>query len=490
MRTIGLIGISVAVGALAACSSSSTPATSGDAGNHEPHADAQVADSSGKDAGAKKDTGTTKTDAGSKDSGTEVDAKGSSPDAHTADSSDKADTGTTTSDAGDKADAAPADEQLLITFGGETTSELVSVNVATAAVSGRLQFAGVGMTNATNPTMPFLLEQNADILAQLNPAKPWTVASTWNVLVPPPFDGGAIDSDPYSVVVQAAGKAYVLLYERNEIAVINPSTAVDGGAPSSTIDLSHFVQTGNSDGLVEMTAAAYVPSSQRLYVVLANINQTELAQYGGVICDGEVASVVAIDTTNDTIVSLGGSGPGGSIALTYAAPIDVVYDGAGGRLLIVGSGCYEKPATVGGALGAGTQIGVEQIELSTGKDSSLLAINASDFPAGFVDVPTGFAYIDSTHAIIGFDQTGQAVYNWNPTTTSIGAVIPNAPDVFTYDGHGHLLGTRMDTSDAGIQTNRVVSVAVATGQWTSLGTNVTSLTGTTYVASVDVWPHP
>jgi hypothetical protein len=431
-------------------------------------------------------------DAGGNDSGSEVDAKGSSPDAHTGDSGEKADTGTTTGDAGSKSDAAPADEQLLVTFGGTMTSELVSINVATAAISGRLGFAGVGVTNATNTTAPFLLEQNADILAQLNPAKPWMVASTWNVLVPPPFDSGAIDflADPYSVVVQAAGKAYVLLYERNEIAIVNPSTAVDGGKPASTIDLSHFVQTGNSDGLVEMTAAAYVPSSSRLYVVLANINQAEAATYGGVICDGEVASVVAIDTTNDTIVSLGGSGPGGSIALTYAAPIDMVYDSAGGRLLIVGSGCYEKPATVGGALGAGMQIGVEQIELSTGKDSSLLAISASDFPPGFVDVPTGFAYIDSTHAIIGFDQTGQAVYNWNPTMTSLGAVIPNAPDVFTYDGHGHLLGTRMDTSDAGVETHRVVSVAVATGQWTSLGMNVTSLTGTTYVASVDVWPHP
>jgi hypothetical protein len=382
-------------------------------------------------------------------------------------------------------------EHLLVTFGNGGMSELVAVNVATQAVDGRLQFNGVGATSALSSSSAFLMEQDYDIVGRLDSTEPWTLDSTWNVRVPATMDGGSIYAEPYSVVVQGPSKSYVLLYERNQIAVIDQAAGADGGTPVSTVDLSSFVQAGDSDGLVEMTAAAYVPSMARLYVVLANINQAEEAQYGGVICNGEYATVVAIDTTNDSVVNLGGSGPGGSIALTFAGPITAVYDPLEERLLVVGSGCYDKPAAGGTvAPASGIQRGVEQVALTSGQVTPLLSLDAIQFPPGFVDMPTGFEYIDSSHAIIGFYSTGQAVYNWNPTTTALGANIPNAPDVFTYDGHGHLLGTRLDTTDAGVQSLDVVSVSVSTGTWTSLGTNVTSLTGTTYVASVDVWPHP
>jgi len=36
----------------------------------------------------------------------------------------------------------------------------------------------------------------------------------------------------------------------------------------------------------------------------------------------------------------------------------------------------------------------------------------------------------------------------------------------------------------------VVSVAIATGASTTLATSLTSITGASYTASVDVWPHP
>ena len=497
MRTIRLMGVSaVLTAAMGGCSSSSSPVTAHDAAT--PHEDAgsdsavtQPADAatgdattvtthdatSGADAphavDAHEDAShTTLTDAHEKDVSVEDASK---HDAAEHDSS--------------SADAAPAGPQhVLVTFGGAMTSEMVAVNVATKAVDGRIGFAGFGVTDSRNMTSPFLLQQNYDIVTRLDSVKPWKTDSTWSVAMTDAFDGGSLYSDPVQAVVEAASKAYVIRYDRNDIAVINESSNVDGGAPVSSINLSQFLQAG-SDGLVEMTAAAYVAATNRLYVVLANINQTTAATYGGVICSTEVSTVVAINTLTDTIVSLGGSGPGGSIPLVNYDPVNVVYDAAGNRLIIVSGGCYAKPT--GTTLGSPTLRGIEALDLATGKSASLLELTPTSFPAGFVDMPTSFAYIDSTHAVIGFDSTGQAVYNWNPTTTSLGALIPNAPDVFTYDGDGHLLGTRATTSDAGVVlSTAVVSVAIPGGASTTLATNVTSLTGDTYVSSVDVWPHP
>ena len=79
------------------------------------------------------------------------------------------------------------------------------------------------------------------------------------------------------------------------------------------------------------------------------------------------------------------------------------------------------------------------------------------------------------------------MYNWNPTQTTVGVVIPNAPDVFAYDGNGNILGTRLDSTT---MVTSVVSVAIATGASTTLATSLTSITGASYTASVDVWPHP
>jgi hypothetical protein len=393
-------------------------------------------------------------------------------------------------------DAAPSGPQrLLVTFAAAQTAELVAVNVLAKSVDGRLGFAGFGSTDTRNTTSPFLLEQNADVVAKLDSVSPWMVDATWNVEGTDGPDGGPLYAADPVQVVEVGTKAYVLRYNRNELAVINDAAGLEGGTQTSTIDLSSFVQSGDADGLVEMAAAVYVPSTQRLYVALANINQVEEAAYGGtVVCSGEVSTVIAIDTLTDSLVSLNGTGPAGSLALTYFDPMSVVYDSVENRLLVVGAGCYGAPtAGTDGGLGPAVQRGVEAVDLATGASTSLLELSASAFPVGFNDTPTGFAYIDATHAVLGFDSTGQAVYMWDPTGGTLGSLIPNAPDVFTYDGNGNLLGTRVDTSDAGVASvtsTDVVSVTVPGGVSTTLGTNVTSLVGLTYVASVNIWPHP
>lgn len=468
MRTIGLIGLCAGfTGTIMACSSSSSPATGTDAGNKH---DAAGVDGSHRDTGTTNDGGHPKGDGGptGDDSGVDGGQDAVGP-------------------TGDAMDAPPpGPEQLLVTFGNSAgLGQTVVMNVATKAIEGTISFTGAGVTDARNTSALFLLEQGAHVVAKLDATKPWEVDSTWDVLGTDGPDSGNTEynPDPVGVVVDSGTVAYVLRYERNNIAVINESMNVDAGVPSSTVSLATLVQTGDSDGVVDMTAGVYVASSKRLYVVLGNVDQNVAALYNNsTICNASLTSTLtAIDTTTNTVVSLGGSGPKGSIPLTYYDPTSMVYDAPGGRLIIVSSGCYAKPATVGGAVGDVTERGIEAVDLATGKSTSLLPLTATLFGGTFDDVVTSFAYIDSTHAVVSFDSS--EVYSWNPTMTTVGSVIANAPGVFAYDGNGHLLGTSPPST-------AVISVPIAGGTVTTLSTTGTTLGSSPYVSSVDVWPHP
>jgi len=374
---------------------------------------------------------------------------------------------------------------LLVTFTGATKSETVVVNPGTKHVEGRLGFPGFGITDARNAGGTYLLEQNADIVALLDPTTPWQAETTWDVRLADGTGNGSQYADPVQVVSTGATSAYLLRYYRNDLVVLDTAPGAKGGAPTTTISLDAFVQPGDVDGVVEMTAGVYVPATGRLYVVLGNINQVDQATNGGVVCGSQVSTVLAIDTQTRSVVALGGTGPGGSVALTYYAPLTAVYDPAGNRLIVVGGGCASK-AVEEAALGPAIRRGVESIDLTTGVSTSLLDLTTIDFPAGFVAAPSSFTYIDSTHAILAFDGTGQAVYSWDPTSPKLGALIPYAPDVFTYDGAGHLVGARSDTSASGAKTTDIVSVDISTGVSTMIAANVSSLAGTSYVASVDL----
>jgi hypothetical protein len=109
----------------------------------------------------------------------------------------------------------------------------------------------------------------------------------------------------------------------------------------------------------------------------------------------------------------------------------------------------------------------------------LLDASQSGFPSGFV-------YIDKSSAVLGFDFTGSEVYQWDPTKSKLGALIPHAPDAFTYDGAGNLLGTVTKSSTS---PTSVVSVEIATGKSTTLDSDPFAQSGG-FVGGVDVWPHP
>ena len=259
--------------------------------------------------------------------------------------------------------------------------------------------------------------------------------------------------------------------------------------------MSPLIQAADGDGVVEMTAGVYVASSQLLYVVLGNIDRNAVVNEGeNLLCVPTVSTVIAIDTTMNTLKSLGGTGPRGSIVLSGYDPIagGLAYDAAGSRLLIAESGCNPMGEAGMGGPDSGTPVGpiqkrgVEAVSLATGM-TQILHDGSMD------GVPSEFVYIDATHAILGFDYTGSETVQWNPTMTTLGTPIPNAPDLFVYDGVANLLGVVTTTAgDAGSQTN-VISAPVAGGAATTLLSNpfaMSAVCGSPCVGGIALWPAP
>jgi hypothetical protein len=389
-----------------------------------------------------------------------------------------------------EAETGPPPQRVIVTTNNSKTSELVAVNVGTKAVDGRLTFPGdLGTTDAHSHAYPFLLEQASSTVARLSSAYPWTIEATWNVLLADGVDGGYPYVDPIAVIVAGPDNAYVLRYDRNAIAVIKPSQEDAGLPPTGTIDLSSLVQSADQDGIVEMTEGVFIPSMNMVFVVLENIDEYAVSADGEYLyCADTVSTVIGIDTTTNALVNLGGTGPGGSIALQGYNPVPngLVYDISNQRLILFEEGCYAEPT---GDAGAGPRSlgGVEAVSLADFSTSILLDIDTTFTPpAGY---PSGIITVDPDHYVLGFDFTGSEVYDWNPSHTKLGPKVPNAPDIFTYDGAGNLLGTVTTYDDAGAGTVSVVSVAIGTGNSTTLAVNPFTIPGG-FIGGVDVWPHP
>jgi hypothetical protein len=390
------------------------------------------------------------------------------------------------------ADAVAPPPRLLLSYNGSNTSELVAFGLQSKAVDGRLIYPGFIGTTYVTPTSPWLMEQANDVVARLDPAQPWVIQSSWNVGLQDETDSGFAEpfSNPDGVVVGAGNRAYVLRYTRNLIAVIDSSVVADGGAPLHTIDLSSELQSAG-DGYVEMTAGWYDSNHQRVYVLLGNINRGDVACNGFCqLCSETSPTLVAIDTTTDTLVALrGDAGAGeagaGVVSSGYvlkgydpafgASPM--VYDAANNRLLVLETGCNTLAAD--GGAGSIVKREVEAVSLVDGSTEVLLDLTSASFPEAIF-------YMDPHHVILQLD----TAYMWDPTTTTLGPEIPNAPDSFSLDGQGNLLGVKQNYSpDGGPAGISVLSVSSGDGGVTILGQNPFSLTNG-FIGGAQVWPAP
>jgi hypothetical protein len=455
--------------AVVACSSSGESETP-DAGDAAVLADAQGPETGPFDGSSVSDTGAPVVDAGSADVAAEAAA-------------DAAAEGAT--DAVADGDTTPA-PRLLLSYNGETTSELVAFGLDSKAVDGRFIYPGYIGTTFVTPTSPWLLEQANDVVGRLDPLQPWLVQSSWSVALSDQTDAGFAEpySDPDGVVVGAGSKAYVLRYARNLIAVLDSTQNVDGGSPVSTIDLSSQVQA-NGDGYVEMTAGWYDAAHGRLYVLLGNINRADVSCNGYCqLCSDTNPTIVAIDTTTDTIVPLGGDA-GGVLTSGYAlegydpafGPSPMVYDPPNNRLLVLETGC--NTVAQDGGVGPLVRREVEAVSLADGSITTLLDLTSAAFPQAIF-------YVDSAHVILQLD----TAYTWDPTTTTLGPAIPNAPDTFDVDGDGNLVGVTQNYGPDGGPTGiSVLAVSSGDGGVTTLGQNPFSLTQG-FVSGAQLWPAP
>jgi hypothetical protein len=384
-------------------------------------------------------------------------------------------------------DAPPPPPRVLLSMNNTTTSELLAMDLATADKNS-LVYPGSFGTTFSRGADPYVLEQKADVVGKLDAQKPWELVSSWAVGLSDRTDGGAAYSDPLAIAV-AGTKGYVARYTRNALAVLDTSQVADAGAPLKAIDLSSFVESKDTDGVVEATFAFAVPARHMLYVLLGSIDRNNVAGDGfTLLCAATTPLLVAIDTSTDQVAPIpGATGQGGSFALSGynpafgAAGAAAVYDAAGDRLLVLHAGC-NTPLVDGGA-GAVTKRAVESLTFAANGSittTTLLDVSASGFPSAF-------AYIGPHDAVLGL---GAEVRRWDPTQATLGPVVPNAPDsnAFAYAGGGAIVGARTSFIDGGTSID-VVRTLLGDGGTSTLATNPFK-DNTGFIGGVEVWPPP
>ena len=362
-------------------------------------------------------------------------------------------------DASDASDAAPPPAQRVLVTHTTTGGELVAIDLSSGKVDGRLAFKQFGF--AQGGAIPYLIESNVDTVARLDPSQPWSITSTWNVAGNDMFDGGENYADPVQVIQTAPNKAYVLRYNRNAIAVFDPSQTADGGAASQYISVQSLLQAGDKDGHVDMAGAIYDSTRHRIYIALANIDLGLVDPQGYFqLCSPTTSTLIALDTMTDKLVDLGGSGPGGSVVLKGRSPQlalsgGMAYDAVGDRVLVMSTGC--NPVLGDGGTGALTGRLIEAITLKDNTTQTLLDLNAADFPGQLVYIEQHTAYVQ-----LGFPPYA-SVFAWDPATTKLGQALPIAPDTFAYDPKNNALVGPITPilSDGGVAPAQVVSVSLS-----------------------------
>jgi hypothetical protein len=351
--------------------------------------------------------------------------------------------------------------RLLMTQTVGSTVEMAAFNISTGAVDGRFSYQATfpeGIVQTTSAGA-FLVRTESDAIVRLDPNAPWKPTSTWSVAMNDAVDGGQPYANPVQVIVVSPTKAYVLRFNRNRIAILDPSQSADAGAPIGSVDLSGLLQADDLDGAVDMIGAIFDPVRKRLYVALGNIDTKRVDPMGFfIICANTKSTVVAIDTTNDMIVNLNGTGPQGSIALNGRGPQygflgGVTFDAAGDRMLVMSTGCQDKfpdggPSPMKGRL-------IEAVSLSTNTTQTLLDANAQEFPGQLL-------FFSSNKAVVQFGFVPFATtFLWDPTINALGPALTASPDVFAYDGKGSIVGPRNESTADGGKAINVIGVPIA-----------------------------
>jgi hypothetical protein len=381
---------------------------------------------------------------------------------------------------------------LLLTLNYAAESEMVAYSVPAKAVDSRLTYDGQLGTTYVDDSRLWLLEQQKDVVVKLDPKAPWKGGPSWNVRLDDRVDGGKTNADPIAVVAGPAGKAYVLRFNRNRIAVVDTNvTTADAAAPTKVIDFTSLLGPGDRDGNVDVVGAVYFAARQRLYVLLGNMDLKNVALDGYTfLCGATKPLLVAVDTNTDTVVpALDGGAPASPIALDGYNPVfnGMLYDAPRDRMLVFHAGC-NLPGAPDAGPGPVDRRRIEAVNLNTGAVSTVVDLNALGYPAAR-------AKIDDGHFVLGFFGVNfgpSQTFYWDVTSSTLGAEIKGAPDMYSYDGKGALIGTRTDyLADGGFAAS-VVSLKLDAGDAgaTTLGPVPYSKPSDFSPGAVDYWSPP
>ncbi len=349
--------------------------------------------------------------------------------------------------------------RLLMTYSTPQAGELVAYNTQTKAVDGRYApppYAVVEQAGADR----FVIEGNQDLVYLLDPTSPWTVKSSWSMSLSDAVDGGESYADPVQVIEVSPTKAYVLRYNRDKIAIIDPTQSADAGAPIGSVDISSFKHPNNPEAFAEMVGAVFDPTRNRLYIAFGNFNLGDVAADGfTLLCGNTVSTFAAIDTNTDLPVNLGAAGPGGAVVLNGYGPQfgflgGVILDAVGDRVLVVSGGCNATASD--GGVGALSGRLIEAVDLKTNTTSTLLDANAQQYPGELV-------YIDGAHALVQFGFPPYATtFSWIPTQSTLGPALQTTPDLFALDyANLRIVGPQSTlTLDGGPGPTNVIAVPI------------------------------
>ena len=138
-----------------------------------------------------------------------------------------------------------------------------------------------------------------------------TIYSPPNFSTPPIQFSTGDRSNPHDIVLSSSDKAYITLYEKNYLLVVNPNTKEE----LKKIDISSFA---DSDGIPEADQMVIVNGI--LYVTLQKLDRFNYYQPAG------KGQILMIDTVSDTIL--------GSVLLTGQNPYDINYQNSTNKLVV------------------------------------------------------------------------------------------------------------------------------------------------------------
>lgn len=262
------------------------------------------------------------------------------------------------------------------------TSLLVTTSDFSTGFVGRISTAtheliGTPVADTDQDSVPlrsgcttFLLEHSRGNVRVQSAADP--TMSTHSINLNPTSESPIYTVNPLAVVSISETKGYVTMGATNNVAIINPTLdGLDGH--TGDIDLSVFLQKGDIDGHVDMSAMVLVGTNA--YVALGNYYFGK----GGQEFAG-VGVVAVIDTTTDTLVDQDSENGGmQGITLHFQNPVDLVVSGT--RIFVA---CPGIDGVEDG--------GIEFIDTTTGIDLSV--VSEATLGGTLSTTPGGIAAVD------------------------------------------------------------------------------------------------